>query len=82
MRRADQRVDLAKRAVGFLDEMPQIILWSRCWRRPKAQPACGPVVDRLCTSSQTACLREEITTLAPCSAIRSAMARPMRARSR
>src|SRR5712675_2144895 len=29
------------------------------------------------TSSHTACLREEITTLAPCSAIRSAMARPM-----
>ena len=29
------------------------------------------------TSSQTCCLREEITTLAPCSAMRSAMARPM-----
>src|SRR4051794_24498281 len=29
------------------------------------------------TWSQTSCLREEITTLAPCSAIRSAMARPM-----
>src|SRR5262245_32866423 len=29
------------------------------------------------TSSQACCLREEITTLAPCSAIRSAMARPM-----
>src|SRR3954469_12424036 len=31
----------------------------------------------LVTESQTSCLREEITTLAPCSAIRSAMARPM-----
>src|SRR5450631_3876116 len=31
----------------------------------------------LVTRSQTSCLREDITTLAPCSAIRSAMARPM-----
>src|SRR5207253_3165415 len=31
----------------------------------------------LATCSQTSALREEITTLAPCSAIRSAMARPM-----
>src|SRR3954470_12588369 len=31
----------------------------------------------LATESQTSCLREETTTLAPCSAIRSAMARPM-----
>src|SRR5882724_13582064 len=31
----------------------------------------------LATWSHTSCLREEITTLAPCSAIRSAMARPM-----
>src|SRR4051794_29990375 len=31
----------------------------------------------LATWSQTSCLREEITTLAPCSAIRSAMALPM-----
>src|ERR1700756_2512201 len=31
----------------------------------------------LVTESQTACLREEITTLAPCSAIRSAIARPI-----
>ena len=29
------------------------------------------------TWSQTSCLREEITTLAPCSAIRSATARPI-----
>src|SRR5258708_1408120 len=29
------------------------------------------------TASQTSCLRDEITTLAPCSAMRSAMARPM-----
>src|SRR5262249_37409687 len=29
------------------------------------------------TASQTSALREEITTLAPCSAMRSAMARPM-----
>src|SRR6266581_3256015 len=31
----------------------------------------------LATWSHTSCLREEITTLAPCSAIRSAIARPM-----
>src|SRR4051812_33046470 len=31
----------------------------------------------LVTWSQTSCLREDTTTLAPCSAIRSAMARPM-----
>jgi len=34
------------------------------------------------TASQACCLRDEITTLAPCSANLSAMARPMRARSR
>src|SRR5665213_983270 len=44
-----------------------------------ASATCLPALSLIAfaTSSQTCCLREEITTLAPCSAIRSAMARPM-----
>src|SRR5579864_7400936 len=41
--------------------------------------ACFPHLSLItfATSSHAACLREEITTLAPCSAIRSAIARPI-----
>jgi len=44
-----------------------------------ASATCLPALSlmALATSSHTCCLRDEITTLAPCSAIRSAMARPM-----
>src|ERR1700693_4416645 len=44
-----------------------------------ASATCLPALSwiALATASQTCCLRDEITTLAPCSAIRSAMARPM-----
>src|SRR5665647_2723044 len=42
-----------------------------------AVPLPNLSLTSLATESQTSCLREEITTLAPCSAIRSAMARPM-----
>src|SRR4051812_16044014 len=44
-----------------------------------ASATCLPALSliALATSSQACCLREEITTLAPCSAMRSAMARPI-----
>src|SRR5580704_9539070 len=44
-----------------------------------ASATCLPALSliALATASQICCLRDEITTLAPCSAIRSAMARPI-----
>ena len=50
--------------------------------RPPTLPATAVPLPCLsliafATASQTSALREEITTLAPCSAMRSAMARPM-----
>ena len=75
---ADQHVDLAEGAVGFVDEMLQVFLGRDVGGdRDRAYLLPDLSLIALATSSQTSCLREEITTLAPCSAIRSAMARPM-----
>ena len=74
---ADQHVDLAEGAVGLVDEVLQIFLAGDVGGDRDRRALAELVVDLLRHRSQTSCLREEITTLAPCSAIRSAMARPM-----
>jgi len=78
---ADQRVDLAEHAVGFLDQCLRSS-WSRCWRHRERDLLAALSLIALATSSQTCCLREEITTLAPCSAIRSRWRGRYRAKSR
>ena len=75
---ADQHVDLAEGAIGFVDQVLQIVLGRDVGRDRDRRPACRALsLIALATSSQASCLRDEITTLAPCSAMRSAMARPM-----
>ena len=75
---ADQHVDLAERAVGSRRQVLQIFLADEMLAAiATAVPLPNLSLISLATWSQTSCLREEITTLAPCSAIRSAMARPM-----
>jgi hypothetical protein len=74
---ADQHVDLAERAVGLVDEVLQVFLAGDVGGDRDRVPLPNLSLISLATWSQTSCLREEITTLAPCSAMRSAMARPM-----
>ena len=74
---ADQNVDPAESAVRLVDEALKLLLDEMlaaigfAASRPRARLMASAV------SAQASALRDEMTTLAPCSASRSAMARPM-----
>ena len=63
---ANQRVDLSEDAVGFLDQIFKSSLVEMLAATESAILLPALSLIAFATSSQAACLREEITTLAPC----------------